>query len=101
MISGDRWMFMWRSAPESWSFTQLVSQSPRANHMTEPGSHHDHPSPESLRRTVLAAAEDLAGVASGNGGRTPITLERPRRAEFGDYSTNAALLMAPGAGVPP
>jgi arginyl-tRNA synthetase len=69
--------------------------------MTEPGRHHDHPSPESLRRTVLAAAEDLAGVASGNGGRTPITLERPRRAEFGDYSTNAALLMAPGAGVPP
>jgi arginyl-tRNA synthetase len=50
---------------------------------------------------VLAAAEDLAGVASGSGGRTPITLERPRRAEFGDYSTNAALLMAPGAGVPP
>jgi arginyl-tRNA synthetase len=69
--------------------------------MTEPGRHYDHPSPESLRRTVLAAAEDLAGVASGNGGRTPITLERPRRAEFGDYSTNAALLMAPGAGVPP
>jgi arginyl-tRNA synthetase len=69
--------------------------------MTEPGRHYDHPSPESLRRTVLAAAEDLAGVSSGNGGRTPITLERPRRAEFGDYSTNAALLMAPGAGVPP
>jgi len=69
--------------------------------MTEPGRHYDHPSPESLRRAVLAAAEDLAGVASGNGGRTPITLERPRRAEFGDYSTNAALLMAPGAGVPP
>jgi arginyl-tRNA synthetase len=69
--------------------------------MKEPGRHHDHPSPESLRRAVLAAAEDLAGVASGNGGRTPITLERPRRAEFGDYSTNAALLMAPGAGVPP
>jgi arginyl-tRNA synthetase len=69
--------------------------------MTEPGCHHDHPSPESLRRAVLAAAEDLAGVSSGNVGRTPITLERPRRAEFGDYSTNAALLMAPGAGVPP
>jgi arginyl-tRNA synthetase len=69
--------------------------------MTEPGRHYDHASPESLRRTVLAAAEDLAGVASGNGGRTPITLERPRRAEFGDYSTNAALLMAPGAGIPP
>src|SRR2546425_852465 len=27
MISGERWMFMWRSAPESCSFTQLVSQA--------------------------------------------------------------------------
>jgi hypothetical protein len=43
MISGERWMFMWRSAPESWSFTQLVSQSPREDRrpsavamMTEP-----------------------------------------------------------------
>ncbi len=41
------------------------------------------------------------GWRAGAGGRTPITLERPRRAEFGDYSTNAALLLAPGAGVPP
>ena len=30
-----------------------------------------------------------------------ITLERPRRAEFGDYSTNAALLLAPGPGTSP
>jgi arginyl-tRNA synthetase len=58
-------------------------------------------SPETLRRTVLAVAVELAGDATGNGGRTPITLERPRRAQFGDYSTNAALLLAPGAGVPP
>jgi arginyl-tRNA synthetase len=50
---------------------------------------------------VLAVAAELAGDASGNGGRTPITLERPRRAQFGDYSTNAALLLAPGAGVSP
>jgi arginyl-tRNA synthetase len=69
--------------------------------MTEPEHHDDHASPESLRRTVLAAAQEVTGVAAGNGGRTPITLERPPRAEFGDYSTNAALLMAPGAGVPP
>jgi arginyl-tRNA synthetase len=58
-------------------------------------------SPETLRRTVLAVAAELVGDAAGNGGRTPITLERPRRAQFGDYSTNAALLLAPAAGVPP
>jgi arginyl-tRNA synthetase len=28
-------------------------------------------------------------------------LERPRRAQFGDYSTNAALLLAPSVGAPP
>ena len=82
---------------------------------------------EGLRRAVLGAAEELAGAtseappgrgrASGDatgkgggrasggaagkgGGRASITLERPRRAEFGDYSTNAALLLAPGLGAP-
>ncbi|MGO9322756.1 MAG: arginine--tRNA ligase [Solirubrobacteraceae bacterium] len=69
--------------------------------MTEPEPDERSASPETLRRTVLAVAGELAGGASGNGGRTPITLERPRRAQFGDYSTNAALLLAPGAGVPP
>src|SRR5580692_3903337 len=29
MTSGERWMFMWRSAPESSSFTRLVSQPVR------------------------------------------------------------------------
>jgi arginyl-tRNA synthetase len=69
--------------------------------MTERAPDDDRAPLESLRRAVLAAAEELAGVSAAAGGRTPITLERPRRAEFGDYSTNAALLMAPGAGVPP
>ena len=69
--------------------------------MTEPPSHDDQASPERLRQTVLAAVADLAGTSAANGGRASITLERPRRAEFGDYSTNAALLMAPGVGVPP
>lgn len=69
--------------------------------MTEPPSHDDRASPERLRQTVLAAVADLAGTSRANGGRAAITLERPRRAEFGDYSTNAALLMAPGVGVPP
>ncbi len=53
---------------------------------------------DELRAAVLTAAEELIGGAEGaNGGsRGSITLERPRRAEFGDYSTNAALLLAPG-----
>jgi arginyl-tRNA synthetase len=69
--------------------------------MTDTEPHEHTASLETLRRTVLAVAADLAGDAAGNGGRTPITLERPRRAQFGDYSTNAALLLAPAAGVPP
>ncbi len=52
---------------------------------------------EDLRGAVLDAAE---GLAAG-GRRGAISLERPRRAEFGDYSTNAALLLAPALGAPP
>jgi arginyl-tRNA synthetase len=69
---------------------------------------------EHLRTAVLDAAEELLGAAAtdataatdapgapAKGGRSAIALERPRRAEFGDYSTNAALLLAPGLGVAP
>lgn len=70
-------MFMWRSAPESCSFTQLVSQALS----TDPLG--------GLRSAVLEAVGELGG------GAPPITLERPPRADFGDYSTNAALLLAP------
>src|ERR1019366_7272983 len=75
---------------------------------------------EGLRQAVLAAAEDLAlapggapgaGSAEGDGrredakahapSRAAITLERPKRAAIGDYSTNAALLLAPTLGAPP
>jgi len=52
---------------------------------------------ENLREAVRAVAEGLAGDA----GRGAISLERPPRAEFGDYSTNAALLLAPTLGAPP
>ncbi|HSZ13255.1 MAG TPA: arginine--tRNA ligase [Solirubrobacteraceae bacterium] len=69
--------------------------------MTEPQPDQRSASPENLRATVLAVAGELAGTQPINGKRASITLERPRRAEFGDYSTNAALLLAPGAGVPP
>jgi arginyl-tRNA synthetase len=51
-----------------------------------------------LRAAVLAAAEELAG---GSAASEAISLERPRRAQFGDYSTNAALLLAPGLASPP
>jgi arginyl-tRNA synthetase len=69
--------------------------------MTEPSPDHHQAPLESLRRAVLEVAEELAPGASAKGGRASITLERPRRAQFGDYSTNAALLLAPALGVPP
>jgi arginyl-tRNA synthetase len=97
--------------------------------MTEPVASDDHaprahsvrgrtPTPlDSLREAVLGAAGDLAdGRADEAGltahdaegaapakpqGRGSITLERPRRAEFGDYSTNAALVLAPALGASP
>src|ERR1700690_1264077 len=57
---------------------------------------------DGLGETVLSAAGELAGGAPrqfGAGGRG--VLERPPRADFGDYSTNAALLLAPSVGAPP
>ncbi len=65
-----------------------IRSSPVSPNATETG----------LRQTVLALAGELAG---GAGARQTITLERPPRADFGDYSTNAALLLAPAAGMPP
>jgi arginyl-tRNA synthetase len=53
---------------------------------------------ERLRGAVVASAAELSADGAAHG---QITLERPRRAQFGDYSTNAALLLAPAAGVPP
>jgi arginyl-tRNA synthetase len=52
---------------------------------------------DALREAVLAAARELAGESLGKeSDRGGIVLERPPRADFGDYSTNAALLLAPG-----
>jgi arginyl-tRNA synthetase len=53
---------------------------------------------ERLRGAVSQAALSLRGVDGDVGSAT---LERPRRAEFGDYSTNAALLLAPILESPP
>jgi arginyl-tRNA synthetase len=63
-------------------------------------------SPGGLRAAVIEAAAALLGAAGDGGQGDPgeafstgarggITLERPPRADFGDYSTNAALLLAP------
>ncbi len=56
---------------------------------------------DGLREAVLEAAEELSGATAwggrvGSRSRGQITLERPPRADFGDYSTNAALLLAAG-----
>ncbi len=52
-----------------------------------------------LRAAVRAASSAITG---GNGNaRTAPTLERPKKAGFGDYATNAAMLLAPRAGAPP
>jgi arginyl-tRNA synthetase len=52
-----------------------------------------------LRDAVAAASGAVAG--SGGGSSPSPTLERPKKAGFGDYATNAAMLLAPRAGVPP
>jgi arginyl-tRNA synthetase len=54
---------------------------------------------EELRSAVEAAAADLRDGAAPP--RTRPTLERPRKAGFGDFSTNAAMLLAPALGAPP
>jgi arginyl-tRNA synthetase len=46
-----------------------------------------------LRDAVEQAAGALA--PAGSGARSRPTLERPKKAEFGDFSTNAAMLLAP------
>jgi arginyl-tRNA synthetase len=58
---------------------------------------------DGLRAAVLDAAASLTASAgpTKHAGRGGITLERPRQAKFGDYSTNAALLLAPGLGEAP
>jgi arginyl-tRNA synthetase len=81
--------------------------------MTEPSTSHEQPvngssdpfescSQEGLRAVLLDAVQALAGTSQSAEAKpgTPaerggITLERPPRADFGDYSTNAALLLAP------
>jgi len=53
---------------------------------------------DDLRAAVRSAAAEQRG-----GGATfdRLSLERPKQAGFGDYSTNAAMLLAPALGEPP
>jgi arginyl-tRNA synthetase len=52
---------------------------------------------EELRTTIRSAAEALPDGAPGS---VAPTLERPPKPELGDYSTNAAMLLAPARGRP-
>jgi arginyl-tRNA synthetase len=52
-----------------------------------------------LRSAVAAAADALRDGAQA--GAPAPALERPPKPEFGDYSTNAAMLLAPALGEPP
>jgi arginyl-tRNA synthetase len=61
---------------------------------------------EALREAVLSSAGALLRAAGADDAppadkRGGITLERPPRADFGDYSTNAALLLSPRLKAPP
>ena len=56
--------------------------------------------PLSDLRDAVAAASGAVTGSSGHSSVLP-TLERPKKAGFGDYATNAAMLLAPRAGVPP
>src|SRR3954447_15060106 len=51
--------------------------------------------------SLIAAVEETAAEVAGNGSRAGLRLDRPPRADFGDYSTNAAMLLAPSLGEAP
>src|SRR5215216_646331 len=51
---------------------------------------------------LKAAVQDAAGeLRNGAATGDRLSLERPKQAGFGDYSTNAAMLLAPALGEPP
>jgi arginyl-tRNA synthetase len=78
-----------------------MTTPPAANATPQPGSS-DQPL-SGLRAALEGTVAELAADGSGSEGAVAPepTLERPKRAEFGDYSTNAALLLAPRLGTPP
>ena len=54
---------------------------------------------DDLKAAVQEAAGELRNGGAAAGDR--LSLERPKKAGFGDYSTNAAMLLAPALGEPP
>jgi arginyl-tRNA synthetase len=56
------------------------------------------PTLDDLKTAVRDAAADLR---NGGGAGDRLSLERPKKSGFGDYSTNAAMLLAPALGEPP
>src|SRR5581483_513666 len=70
-----------------------------------PAADANHEPAEPLQGLRLAVRSGAAGLLGGSaeeaGEGRRFTLERPRRAEFGDYSTNAALVLAPELKAPP
>src|SRR5215203_4464770 len=50
---------------------------------------------------VLRRAVEESALACGASVGERLTVERPPKAELGDYSTNAAMLLAPALGSPP
>ena len=48
-----------------------------------------------------AVEDSVAALRDGDAGGTQPSLERPPKAEMGDYSTNAAMLLAPVRGEQP
>jgi arginyl-tRNA synthetase len=50
---------------------------------------------------LTTAIEETAAEVAGNGSRAGLKLDRPPRPDFGDYSTNAAMLLAPSLGEQP
>jgi len=50
---------------------------------------------------LSTAVADTASTLRGDGSLGEMSLERPKKPEFGDYSTNAAMMLAPSLGQSP
>jgi len=57
--------------------------------------------PDPISKLRSAVEESVAALRDGEGGDARPTFERPPRPEMGDYSTNAAMLLAPTRGEQP
>src|SRR5256885_582659 len=99
MISGAKWMLMWRSGPCSSEAMALVSHVMRLVVVSVGRLRPPYVDDVQHYKKLLAPHARLALIDGGSASAP--TLERPKRADFGDYSTNAALLLAPVLRAPP